>query len=143
MENDVLTSINSDSGELIRHLYHEAGKTQRYGQLSDEQALALITINPAKQLGIADKVGSIEEGKQGDLVIFNDHPLSVYAIPQMTFVDGIKYFDINDDQNDMRIRVSANEMVEPIFLKEHAHNCMHGVDFFFTNFGRNLFEHSH
>jgi imidazolonepropionase-like amidohydrolase len=143
MENDVLTSINSDSGELIRHLYHEAGKTQRYGQLSDEQALALITINPAKQLGIADKVGSIEEGKQGDLVIFNDHPLSVYAIPQMTFVDGIKYFDINEDQNDMRIRVSANEMVEPIFLKEHAHNCMHGVDFFFTNFGRNLFEHSH
>ncbi|GAB2630789.1 amidohydrolase family protein [Belliella aquatica] len=142
-ENGVITSINSDSGELIRHLYHEAGKTQRYGQLSDEQALALITINPAKQLGIADKVGSIEEGKQGDLVIFNDHPLSVYAIPQMTFVDGVKYFDLNEDQNDMRIRVSANEMVEPIFLKEHDHNCMHGVDFFFTNFGRNLFEHSH
>lgn len=143
MKNGVLTSINSDSGELIRHLYHEAGKTQRYGQLSDEQALALITINPAKQLGIADKVGSIEEGKQGDLVIFNEHPLSVYAIPQMTFVDGVKYFDINEDQNDMRIRVSANETVEPIFLKEHDHNCMHGVDFFFTNFGRNLFEHSH
>lgn len=142
-ENGVITSINSDSGELIRHLYHEAGKTQRYGQLTDEQALALITINPAKQLGIADKVGSIEEGKQADLVIFNDHPLSVYAIPQMTFVDGVKYFDIADDQNDMRIRVSANETVEPIFLKEHDHNCMHGVDFFFTNFGRNLFEHSH
>ncbi|MCH7415535.1 amidohydrolase family protein [Belliella sp. R4-6] len=142
-ENGVITSINSDSGELIRHLYHEAGKTQRYGQLSDQQALELITINPAKQLGIADKVGSIEEGKQGDLVIFNDHPLSVYAIPQMTFVDGVKYFDIEEDQNDMRISVSAMETVEPIFLKEHDHSCMHGVDFFFTNFGRNLFEHSH
>ena len=142
-ENGVITSINSDSGELIRHLYHEAGKTQRYGQLTDEQALALITINPAKQLGIADKVGSIEEGKQGDLVIFNDHPLSVYAIPQMTFVDGVKYFDINEDPNDMRLRVSATESIEPIFLKEHDHKCMHGVDFFFTNFGRNLFEHSH
>ncbi|MFD2033797.1 amidohydrolase family protein [Belliella marina] len=142
-ENGVITSINSDSGELIRHLYHEAAKTQRYGQLTDQQALELITINPAKQLGIADKVGSIEEGKQGDLVIFNDHPLSVYAIPQMTFVDGVKYFDIEEDQNDMRISVSATETVEPIFLKEHDHSCMHGVDFFFTNFGRNLFEHTH
>ncbi|MCR9014724.1 amidohydrolase family protein [Aquiflexum gelatinilyticum] len=142
-QNGVITSINSDSGELIRHLYHEAGKAQRYGELTDEQTLALITINPAKQLGIADKVGSIEEGKQADLVIFNDHPLSVYAIPQMTFVDGVKYFDINEDPNDMRLRVSATESIEPIFLKEHDHKCMHGVDFFFTNFGRSLFDHEH
>lgn len=142
-ENGVITSINSDSGELIRHLYHEAGKAQRYGELNDEQTLALITINPAKQLGIADKVGSIEEGKQADLVIFNEHPLSVYAIPQMTFVDGVKYFDINQDIDDMRLKVSASEAVEPIFLKEHDHKCMHGVDFFFTNFGRSLFDHSH
>jgi len=142
-KNGVVTSINSDSGELIRHLYHEAGKAQRYGELTDDQTLALITINPAKQLGIADKVGSIEEGKQGDLVIFNDHPLSVYAIPQMTFVDGIKYFDFDTDASDMRIKVSATEAVEPIFLKEHDERCMHGVDFFFTNFGRNLFEHTH
>jgi imidazolonepropionase-like amidohydrolase len=143
MENGVITSINSDSGELIRHLYHEAGKAQRYGELDDEQTLALITINPAKQLGIADKVGSIEEGKQADLVIFDGHPLSVYAIPQMTFVDGVKYFDINDDLDDMRLKVSASEAMEPIFLKEHEHRCMHGVDFFFSNFGRNLFNHTH
>jgi imidazolonepropionase-like amidohydrolase len=142
-ENGVITSINSDSGELIRHLYHEAGKAQRYGQLDDDQTLALITINPAKQLGIADKVGSIEEGKQADLVIFEGHPLSVYAIPQMTFVDGVKYFDIHEDNNDMRLKVSATDIIEPIFLKEHEHKCMHGVDFFFTNFGRNLFDHSH
>lgn len=142
-QNGVITSINSDSGELIRHLYHEAGKAQRYGELTDEQTLALITINPAKQLGIADKVGSIEEGKQADLVIFNEHPLSVYAIPQMTFVDGVKYFDINEDPNDMRLRVAATESIEPIFLKEHDHKCMHGVDFFFTNFGRSLFDHEH
>ena len=142
-ENGVITSINSDSGELIRHLYHEAGKAQRYGQLDDDQTLALITINPAKQLGIADKVGSIEVGKQADLVIFEGHPLSVYAIPQMTFVDGVKYFDINEDKNDQRLKVSATDIIEPIFLKEHDHKCMHGVDFFFTNFGRNLFEHGH
>jgi len=142
-ENGVITSINSDSGELIRHLYHEAGKAQRYGQLDDDLTLALITINPAKQLGIADKVGSIEEGKQADLVIFEGHPLSVYAIPQMTFVDGVKYFDINEDNNDMRLKVSATDIIEPIFLREHEHKCMHGVDFFFTNFGRNLFDHTH
>jgi imidazolonepropionase-like amidohydrolase len=143
MENGVITSINSDSGELIRHLYHEAGKAQRYGELDDEQTLALITINPAKQLGIADKVGSIEEGKQADLVIFEGHPLSVYAIPQMTFVDGVKYFDIDKDPDDMRLKVSASEAIEPIFLKEHNHRCMQDVDFLFNNFGRSLFNHSH
>lgn len=141
--NGVVTSINSDSGELIRHLYHEAAKTQRYGELTDQEALELITINPAKQLGIADKVGSIEVGKQADLVIFDQHPLSVYAVPQMTFVDGVKYFDINEDKNDQRLRVSPTELVEPIYLKEHEHKCMHNVDFLFSNFGRNLFDHSH
>lgn len=130
VKNGVITSINSDDAELIRHLYHEAGKTQRYGGLTDEEALALITINPAKQLGIADKVGSIEEGKQADLVIFENHPLSIYAIPQQTFVDGVKYFDINEDENDQRLKVSATEMVEPIYLKEHDHRCMHGVEMF-------------
>lgn len=129
-KNGVITSINSDDAELIRHLYHEAGKTQRYGQLSDEEALAMITINPAKQLGIGDKVGSIEEGKQADLVIFENHPLSVYAIPHMTFVDGVKYFDINEDKNDQRIKVSPTEAVEPIFLGGHDHKCMHGVEMF-------------
>ena len=130
-ENGVTTSINSDSGELIRHLYHEAGKTQRYGSLSDDQALALITINPAKQLGIANRVGSIEEGKEGDIAIFKGHPLSVYAIPQMTIVDGVVYFDINNDPEDMRLDVNP-EQTEPMFMMESAHDhsedgCMRGV----------------
>lgn len=130
MENDVVTSINSDSGELIRHLYHEAAKTQRYGGLTDEQALSLITINPAKQLGIDKLVGSIEEGKQADLVIFDHHPLSVYAIPQMTFVDGVKYFDINEDEDDQRLKVSPTQMVEPVYLQAEDERCMHGVELF-------------
>jgi imidazolonepropionase-like amidohydrolase len=142
-ENGVLTSINSDSAELIRHLYHEAAKTQRYGGLSDEVALALITINPARHLGIADKVGSIEVGKQADLVVFDNHPLSVYAIPQMTFVDGVKYFDINEDKDDQRIRVNPTELVEPIYLKEHNHKCMHNLEFMFTESEMHLFNHSH
>lgn len=128
--NGVVTSINSDSAELIRHLYHEAAKTQRYGGLTDEEALALITINPAKQLGIADKVGSIEEGKQADLVIFEGHPLSIYAIPQMTFVDGVKYFDIKEDEDDQRLKVNPEELIEPIYLSGNDHTCMHGVELF-------------
>jgi imidazolonepropionase-like amidohydrolase len=135
-KNGAITSINSDSAELIRHLYHEAAKTQRYGGLTDEEALAMITINPAKQLGIEDKVGSIEVGKQADLVIFEGHPLSSYAVPQMTFVDGVKYFDRKADREDQRQWVAATEMVEPIFLRanEEAHRCMQDVDKYFEAF---------
>jgi imidazolonepropionase-like amidohydrolase len=135
-KNGAITSINSDSAELIRHLYHEAAKTQRYGGLTDEEALAMITINPAKQLGIEDKVGSIEVGKQADLVIFEGHPLSAYAVPQMTFVDGVKYFDRKADREDQRQWVAATEMVEPIFLRanEEAHRCMQDVDKYFEAF---------
>jgi imidazolonepropionase-like amidohydrolase len=135
-KNGAITSINSDSAELIRHLYHEAAKTQRYGGLTDEEALAMITINPAKQLGIEDKVGSIEIGKQADLVIFEGHPLSAYAVPQMTFVDGVKYFDREADREDQRQWVAATEMVEPIFLRanEEAHRCMQDVDKYFEAF---------
>ncbi|MDN3670845.1 amidohydrolase family protein [Echinicola jeungdonensis] len=129
-ENGVSTSINSDSGELIRHLYHEAAKTQRYGGLSDQQALALITINPAKQLGIDDFVGSLEEGKQADLVIFKGHPLSIYAIPQMTFVDGIKYFDIQDDKNDQRLKVDPEQLIEPVYKDNSSKSCMYGTEHF-------------
>ncbi|NVK48708.1 MAG: amidohydrolase family protein [Cyclobacteriaceae bacterium] len=130
-KNGAITSINSDSAELIRHLYHEAAKTQRYGGMTDEEALAMITINPAKQLGIEDKVGSLEEGKQGDVVIFEGHPLSSYAIPQMTFVDGIKYFDIKEDANDQRQRISPTENVEPILLSEENHRCMQDTEHLF------------
>ena len=129
--NGVVTSINSDSGELIRHLYHEAGKTQKYGGLTDDEALALITINPAKQLGVEDRIGSIEVGKEGDIAIFNAHPLSIYAIPQMTIVDGIVRFDINDDMDDMRIDVNPEEQF-PAFYEnlDHDHNCMQDTEFF-------------
>ncbi|NNF03863.1 MAG: amidohydrolase family protein [Rhodothermales bacterium] len=109
LRNGVVTSINSDSGELNRHLYHEAAKSQRYGALTDDETLSLITINPALQLGIADRVGSLEVGKDGDIVIFDGHPLSVYAVPEQTYVDGVKYFDRFEDVDDMRLRVDPSE----------------------------------
>lgn len=128
-KNGVVTSINSDSGELIRHLYHEAAKTQRYGELSDDEALALITINPAIQLGIDDRVGSIEQGKEADLTIFNAHPLSIYAIPQKTIVDGIVRFDLEKDANDMRMEVSPDEDILPtIYQHSDDENCMNGTE---------------
>ncbi|REG92759.1 amidohydrolase family protein [Algoriphagus antarcticus] len=131
-ENGAITSINSDDAELIRHLYHEAAKTQRYGGMTDEQALAMITINPAKQLGISDKVGSIEEGKQADLVIFEGHPLSSYTVPQMTFVDGVKYFDIKEDEDDQRLKVAPTEMVDAVMIYEgHDSRCMQDTEHLF------------
>lgn len=130
-ENGVLTSINSDSPELNRHLYHEAAKSQRYGALSNQQALKLITINPARQLGIADRVGSIEEGKDADLAIFNAHPLSIYAIPQKTVVDGVVRFDRKNDPDDVRLRVDPETPVRTAttWQNKGQHRCMWGVDF--------------
>lgn len=127
-KNGVTTSINSDDDGLIRHLYHEAAKTQRYGQLTDNEALRLITINPAMQLGIDDRVGSIEVGKEGDIAIFSAHPLSVYAVPQMTIVDGIVRFDANEDPNDMRMYPDPEESVRStIFQEEDGERCMQDV----------------
>lgn len=134
--NNVTTSINSDSGELIRHLYHEAAKTQRYGDLTDNEALKLITLNPAIQLGIGDRVGSLEVGKEGDVAIFNNHPLSIYAVPQMTIVDGVVRFDINADPDDMRIDINPEETISS-FIDFHSgteeDRCMQDVFEFFND----------
>lgn len=125
--NGVVTSINSDSGDYIRHLYHQAGKTQRYGQLTDNEALRLITINPAIQLGIDDRVGSLEKGKEGDVAIFSAHPLSIYAVPQMTIVDGVVRFDINEDKDDMRLDVDPEETDNMLLEYNVDHRCMEGA----------------
>jgi imidazolonepropionase-like amidohydrolase len=132
--NGVVTSINSDSGDYIRHLYHQAGKTQRYGMLTDNEALRLITLHPAIQLGIEDRVGSLEKGKDGDIAIFSAHPLSVYAIPQMTIVDGIVRFDIKEDNNDMRLSVDPEDEDAMMLDYDDDHRCMEGT-------GEELFEH--
>ena len=133
-ENGVVTSINSDSGELIRHLYHEAAKTQKYGGLPDDKALSLITINPAKQLGIDDRVGSLEEGKEGDVAIFKNHPLSIYAIPMYTIVDGIVEFDREQDPDDMRIYPNAEEKIDvTIAVSDSEYDrCMQDTEFLFN-----------
>ncbi len=89
----VLVSLNSDDAELMRHLNQEAAKVVKYGGLTEDEALAMITINPARQLGIEDRVGSIEPGKDADLVIYDKHPLSNYAKVQKVVIDGQVYFE--------------------------------------------------
>ncbi len=93
----VIVSMNSDSDERARRLNIEAAKAMRYGDLTEEEALKLVTINPAIQLGIQNRVGSIEIGKDADLAIWNAHPLSVYARVDTTFVDGEIFFDRQQD----------------------------------------------
>jgi len=93
----VVVSMNSDSDERARRLNIEAAKAMHYGDLSEGEALKLITINPAIQLGIQNRVGSIEVGKDADLAIWNAHPLSVYARVDTTVIDGDIFFDRQQD----------------------------------------------
>jgi imidazolonepropionase-like amidohydrolase len=89
----VLASFNSDSGELSRRLNLEAAKAVRYGGLSEVEALRFVTLNPARQLGIADRVGSLEPGKDADFVVWSGSPLSALSVAEQTWIDGRKYFD--------------------------------------------------
>lgn len=89
----VLVSLNSDSNERIRRLFNDAAKSLKYGGLSEEEALKLITLNPAIQLGVDKWVGSIEVGKHGDLAVFHEHPLSAYTRCDLTIIEGEVYFD--------------------------------------------------
>ena len=90
-------AINSDDGEMARRLNQEAAKTVKYGGLTEEQAFNMVTINPAKMLHIDKQTGSIKKGKDADIVLWSDNPLSVYAKAEKTFVDGIMYYDIEKD----------------------------------------------
>jgi imidazolonepropionase-like amidohydrolase len=89
----IVVSINSDSAEHARRLNTEAAKMIKYGGLTEDEALALVTINPAKQLRIDSRVGSIEVGKDADVVIWNHHPLSSYALADRVYIDGTLYYD--------------------------------------------------
>jgi len=128
--NGVRTSINSDDAGLLRFLYHEAAKTQRYGGLSDDEALALVTLNPAWQLGIDDRVGSIEVGKDGDLAIFSAPPLSIYARVDYTLVDGVTRFDRARDGDDQRVFVDPEEELVEVPSGVHSASCMLGTDLY-------------
>jgi imidazolonepropionase-like amidohydrolase len=93
----VVTAINSDDEEMARRLNQEAGKSVAYGHMNEEEALKMVTLNPAKMLHVDNRVGSIKPGKDADLVLWSNDPLSIYAVAEKTFVDGIPYWDIEKD----------------------------------------------
>ncbi len=100
----VLTCIHSDDAEMGRRLNQEAGKIMKYGGVSEIEALKLVTLNPAKILHLDDRLGSIKPGKDADLVLWTDNPLSIYAHANKTMVDGTIYFDEDEDAK-MKIQI--------------------------------------
>lgn len=93
----VVVAYNSDDAEMSRRLNQEAAKAVKYGNLSEEDAWKFVTLNPAKLLHIDDKVGSLKVGKDADVVLWSDNPLSIYAKAEKTIIDGVVYFDIEKD----------------------------------------------
>jgi imidazolonepropionase-like amidohydrolase len=108
----VTVAINSDDAEMSRRLNQEAGKTLKYGNVSEEDAWKMVTINPAKLLHLDKWVGSIKVGKDADVVLWNDNPLSVYAKAEKTMIEGATYFDIEKDkQMRTKIKQERNELM--------------------------------
>jgi imidazolonepropionase-like amidohydrolase len=114
-------AINSDDAEQARHLNQEAAKTMKYGGMTEEQAFKMCTLNPATMLHVADRVGSIKIGKDADVVLWNNNPLSVYATAQKTFVDGIEYYDRQRDST-MRIYIASerNRLIQKMLNAKKA-----------------------
>jgi len=102
-------AINSDDAEMARRLNQEAAKIVKYGGVTEEEALKMVTLNPAKMLHVEDKVGSLKPGKDGDVVLWSDHPLSIYAKSLYTIVDGTVYFDRAKDEQ-MQKEIDAERL---------------------------------
>lgn len=108
----VTVAINSDDAEMSRRLNQEAAKTVKYGGVSEEDAWKFITLNPAKLLHLDDKTGSIKEGKDADLVLWSNHPLSIYAIAEKTMIEGVVYYDYEDmKKKQLAIQEERNELI--------------------------------
>ena len=116
-KNGVNVAINSDDAEMARHLNHEAAKSIKYAGMSEEDALKMVTLNPAKMLHVADRVGSIKEGKDADLVIWSDHPLSIYAKTEKTIVDGAVVFDREVDAKlQIELKKEKQRLIQKMIL---------------------------
>lgn len=114
-------AINSDDGEMARRLNQEAAKIVKYSGISEEEAFKMVTLNPAKMLHIDNKVGSIKTGKDADLVLWSDNPLSIYAKAEKTLVDGIVYFDREKDA-ELRKQIAAerNRLIQKMLEEKKS-----------------------
>ena len=116
----VLTAINSDDAEMARRLNQEAAKAVLYGGLSEEDAWKTVTLNPAKMMRIDHKVGSIKVGKDADVVLWTNNPLSVYARPEKTIIDGTVYFDREKDEILRKEAAAERNRLVQIMLAQKA-----------------------
>lgn len=124
----VLTSVNSDSDDLARRLNTEASKSTKYGGMSPEEALKLVTIYPAKQLRIDARTGSLEPGKDADFVIWNGNPLSNYSTVKQTWIDGRKYFDRVEDAEARKTFASQHQALVQKALPERMKELSSGKE---------------
>ena len=113
-KNGVVVSINSDSDERIRRLNLDAAKMMKYGGVPEEDSLKMVTLNPAKQLGIDKRTGSIDVGKDADIAIWNAHPFSVYSRCDMTLIEGDVYFDRSQDIQKRALIAKEREELEKL-----------------------------
>lgn len=118
-EQGVTVAFNSDDAEMARRLNQEAAKAVRFGGVSEEDALKFVTLNPAKLLHIDQYTGSLKPGKDADVVLWSDHPLSIYAKADMTFVDGIKFFDRQEDlKKREEVAAERNRLIQKMLAEK-------------------------
>ncbi len=120
-DHGINVSVNSDSPNTIRYLNLEAAKSIKWGNMRPREALKLVTINPAIQLGVDHRVGSIEVGKDGDVAVFNGHPLNTYSRNVMTVIDGDVYFQADDMRpNPLAREIAWNKRPEMSLVDKSA-----------------------
>ena len=120
-EQGVTVAFNSDDAEMARRLNQEAAKAVLYGDISEEEAWKFVTLNPAKLLHIDNRVGSLKAGKDADVVLWSDHPMSVYAKAEMTFVDGVKYYDLAEDtQKRAAVQAERARLVQKMLVVKNG-----------------------
>ncbi len=117
-------TLKSDDRQMMRHMFHEAAKTLRYGNMSPDDAIQTITINPARELGLSDRIGSIEMGKDGDLALFNGHPLNGFSRCEITIVEGEIFFSRKavpsamSEQQNLRVATLSDWSPAPLDLRK-------------------------
>jgi imidazolonepropionase-like amidohydrolase len=137
-EQGVTVAFNSDDAEMARRLNQEAAKAVQYGGVPEEEALKFVTLNPARLLQVDKRVGSLKPGKDADVVLWSGHPLSVYSVAEMTFVDGIRFYDRSRDealreavaaerhrliQKMLAVKKGGGKTQSPRPQREHHYHC--------------------
>ena len=117
----VTVAFNSDDSEMSRRLNQEAAKAVKYGGVSEEDAWKFVTLNPAKLLHIDDEVGSVKVGKSADLVLWSDHPMSIYAVVEKTMIDGVIYFDLDRANAQVaQIAKEKNKLIQDMLVAKNG-----------------------